>query len=126
MPLLTVINRGGGYLAFSAHIDAPMVVKPSFGLGFGPGLMSAVVRTRQGGAAPGGGQALMRSQGQQLGMRPGAAGGSFEGQHVCGSRLAGQAAPGARASAAQVGVDLTGDVALQAADDLLLRQPLRR
>ena len=26
---------------------------------------------------------------------PGAAGGSFEGQHVCGSRLAGQAAPGA-------------------------------
>jgi hypothetical protein len=29
------------------------------------------------------------------GNGPGAAGGSFEGQHVCGSRLAGQAAPGA-------------------------------
>jgi hypothetical protein len=29
-----------------------------------------------------------------FGEGPGAAGGSFEGQHVCGSRLAGQAAPG--------------------------------
>ena len=50
-----------------------------------------------------------------------------EGQHVCGSRLAGQAAPGACGSGAgsQVGVDLAGDVALQAADDLLLRQPFR-
>jgi hypothetical protein len=58
---------------------------------------------------------------QQLREGPGAAGGSFEGQHVCGSRLAGQAAPGARASAAEVGVDLAGDVPLQAADDVLLR-----
>jgi hypothetical protein len=30
-----------------------------------------------------------------FGKVPGTAGGSFEGQHVCGSRLAGQAAPGA-------------------------------
>ena len=55
-----------------------------------------------------------------FGKGPGAAGGSFEGQHVCGSRLAGQAAPGACGSAAQVGVDLAGDVALEAADDLFL------
>ena len=43
----------------------------------------------------------------------------------CGSRLAGQAAPGATASAAgaQVVVDLAGDVTLQAADDLLLGEP---
>src|SRR6516165_10336869 len=41
----------------------------------------------------------------------------------CGSRLGGQAAPGAWASAgawAQVGVDLAGDVTLEAADDLFL------
>src|ERR1019366_5671438 len=38
----------------------------------------------------------------------------------CGSRLSGQAVPGYRASAggAEVGVDLAGDVALEAADDL--------
>src|SRR6516165_8153569 len=45
----------------------------------------------------------------------------------CGSRIWGQAAPGAWASAgawAQVGVDLAGDVTLEAADDLFLSQAL--
>jgi hypothetical protein len=40
------------------------------------------------------GQALMRSRPAGHGVGPGAAGGSFEGQHVCGSRIVGQAAPG--------------------------------
>src|SRR6266487_3694439 len=56
-------------------------------------------------------------------MRPGTAGESFEGQQVRGSRLWGQAVPGVCGSAgsrAQVGVDLTGGVTLQAADDLCL------
>ena len=53
---------------------------------------------------------------------PGAVGGSIEGQHVCGSRISGQAAPGARVSAAQVGEDLAGDVALEAAHDFSLGQ----
>ena len=54
-------------------------------------------------------------------MRPGTADGSFEGQRVRGSRILGQAVPGVYGSVggrAQVGVDLAGDVALQAADDL--------
>jgi hypothetical protein len=54
-------------------------------------------------------------------MRPGTAGGSFEGQQVRGSRILGQAVPGVCGSVgsrAQVGVDLAGDVTLQAADDL--------
>ena len=49
-------------------------------------------------------------------MGPGAADESFEGQQGCGSRILGQAVPGAGASAgvrAQVRVDLTGDVALE-------------
>src|SRR5438034_14345 len=57
----------------------------------------------------------------------GTAGESFEGQQGCGSRLAGQAVPGAGVSVsggAQAGVDLAGDVTLEAADDLCLRQPL--
>jgi hypothetical protein len=62
---------------------------------------------------------------QRAGNRPGAAGGSFEGLHRLRQSISGQAAPGAEASAggAQV-VDLAGDVPLQAADDLLLRQSL--
>ena len=49
-------------------------------------------------------------------MRPGTAGESFAGQQVRGSRIAGQAVPGALALAAgraEVGVDLAGDVTLQ-------------
>ena len=84
------------------------------------------VADKTGGAAPGGGQALMRS-------RPAGQGGSGDGreslagQHGCGSRLEGQAVPGAGGSAAcaEVGAGLAGDVALEAADDLLLRQSLR-
>jgi hypothetical protein len=60
------------------------------------------VRTRQGGAAPGGGQALMGSRGQQA-----------------------RAGSGGLAGGAQVAVDLTGDVTLRAADGLFLRQAFR-
>jgi hypothetical protein len=54
-------------------------------------------------------------------MRPGTADGSFEGQQVRGSRILGQAVPGVYGSAgssAQVRIDLTCDVTLQAAADL--------
>ena len=54
-------------------------------------------------------------------VTPGTADESFAGQQVRGSRFSGQAVPGVYGSAggrAQVGVYLTGDVALQAADDL--------
>jgi hypothetical protein len=37
---------------------------------------------------------LLLGHGASKVMGPGTAGGSFEGQHVCGSRLAGQAVPG--------------------------------
>src|SRR6185437_9390696 len=79
----------------------------------------AGLRTRQGWAAPGGAQALIRSRpaGQ---VRPGTADESFEGQQVRGSRLSGQAVPGAflalAGGRAEVAVDLAGDVTLQAAD----------
>src|SRR6266536_2814444 len=56
----------------------------------------------------------------------GTAGESFEGRQGCGSPLAGQAVPGAGVSVsggAQAGVDLAGDVTLETADDLCLRQP---
>ena len=72
-----------------------------------------------------GGQALIRSQGQQLERRPGAAGGSIEGQHRWRQPISGPGRPGSSegsAAGAQVVVDLAGDVTLQAADDLLLGQ----
>src|SRR5215471_2519341 len=57
---------------------------------------------------------------------PGTAGESLAGQHGCGSRIKGQAVPGGAEALAggrtQVGVDLAGDVSLEAADDFLLRQ----
>ena len=56
-------------------------------------------------------------------MRPGTADESFAGQQVRGSRISGQAAPGAwvlPGGRAQLAVDLAGDVALEAADDLRL------
>src|SRR6476660_2289920 len=56
-------------------------------------------------------------------MRPGTADESFAGQQVRGSRISGQAAPGAWVlpdGRAQLAVDLAGDVALEAADDLRL------
>ena len=60
----------------------------------------------------------------QQGRNPGTADESLAGQHGCGSRFAGQAVPGelALAGGAEVAVDLAGDVTLQAADDLFLRQ----
>ena len=54
-------------------------------------------------------------------MRPGTAGESFAGRQVRGSRIPGQAVPrvcGSVAGGVQVRIDLTGDVTLQAADDL--------
>jgi hypothetical protein len=60
-------------------------------------------------------------------MGPGTADESFEGQQGCGSRLAGQAVPGAWGSVsggAQAVVDLAGDIALETADDLCLGQAL--
>src|SRR6266571_2150322 len=62
----------------------------------------------------------------RLKVRPGTADESFEGQQVRGSRIAGQAVPGALALAAgraEVRVDLAGGVTLQAADDLRLGFP---
>src|SRR5215467_10958368 len=58
------------------------------------------------------------------GEGPGAAGRSVQGQHGCGSRYEGQAVPGSCGSGAvaEVAVDLAGDIPLQAADDLPLRQ----
>ncbi len=56
-------------------------------------------------------------------MGPGTADESFEGQQGCGSRLAGQAVPrswGSVSGSAQAGIDLAGDVALEAADDFCL------
>ena len=60
------------------------------------GVLGCCVRTRQGGATPGGEQALIRSRGQRVMVGPGAADKSLEGQHGCGSRLEGQAVPGVR------------------------------
>ena len=62
-------------------------------------------------------------------MRPGTADESFEGQQVRGSRISGQAVPGASGVSrrrAQVGIDLAGDITLQAADDLRLGFPFGR
>src|SRR5580700_3531486 len=59
-------------------------------------------------------------------MGPGTADESFAGQQVRGSRISGQAAPGAwvlPGGRAQLAVDLAGDVALEAADDLRLGFP---
>src|SRR5215470_16349051 len=54
---------------------------------------------------------------------PGAAGGSLAGQQVR-QPISGSGRPGKHSSAAsaKAGIDLAGDVTLQAADDLLLRQ----
>ena len=69
-------------------------------------------------------QALIRSRGQRVKAGPGAADKSIEGQHGCGSRIEGQAAPGVRglsvSDVAEVGIDLAGDVAFEAAHDLFL------
>src|SRR5436305_4590667 len=105
--------------------DAPMFCQGLLLAGNSASLSSAEGRTRQGRAAPGGGQALIRSRGQQPEMGPGRPADRSKASTGGGSRFAGQAAPGAGASAAsaQVVVDLAGDVALQAADDLFLGEP---
>src|ERR1700722_6907718 len=91
------------------------------------GRVIAGLGTRQGWAAPGGAQALIRSRpaGQ---VRPGTADESFAGQQVRGSRISGQAVPelSALAGRAEVAVDLAGDVTLQAADNLRLGFPFGR
>ena len=61
------------------------------------------------------------------GMGPGTADESLAGQHRVRQPISGSGRPrGLRAlgGGAEVAVDLAGDVALQAADDLLLRQAL--
>jgi len=62
-------------------------------------------------------------------MGPGTADESFAGQQVRGSRISGQAVPGAwvlPGGRAQVAVDLASHVTLQAADDLRLGLSLGR
>src|ERR1044071_9904388 len=75
-------------------IDASMFVKAFFGRDFG-GFWWLLLRADKTGV----GRSWRRGGFYQVtnfaaSKGPGAAGGSFEGQHVCGSRLAGQAAPG--------------------------------
>ena len=82
-PLRTVTSLAVPWALAQGQIDAPMFVKAFFsfirGIGKVPGF--AEVRTRQGWAARCGGQALIRSRGQQAGEGPGAAGKSIQGQH---------------------------------------------
>ena len=70
------------------------------------------------------GKLLLGHAGSGSKVRPGAADKSIEGQHGCGSRIEGQAAPGVRglsvSDVAEVGIDLAGDVAFEAAHDLFL------
>jgi hypothetical protein len=83
----------------------------------------AEVRTRQGWAARGGGQALIRSRGQQGGEGPGAAGRSDQGQQRVRQPIGEPGCPGklrTSGAVAELVVDLAGDVPLQAADDLPL------
>jgi hypothetical protein len=102
------------------------VVKVSFGFGFSVvrrgDLLECWVRTGQGCSAPGGGKALIRSRSAGL-WCPGDGRRIVSQASRCGSRLAGQAGPRECVLAgggAEVGVDLAGDVALEAADDFLL------
>src|SRR5260370_19428599 len=84
-------------------------------------------RTRQGGAAPGGGQALMRSRPASQDESPGAAGESFAGQHWVRQPNMGSGRPRSLSVSGAPGgggVHLAGDVTLEAADDLFLGQAL--
>ncbi len=70
------------------------------------------------------GHAVQQSAGKQE-KGPGAAGGSIAGQHRLRQPIRGPGRPGSwrgSAAGAQMGVDLAGDVPLEAADDLLLGQ----
>ena len=90
-PVEVAVTPDGGFL-----IDAPMVVKAFFGREFGQVRQLVVDGQDRDGPLLAEGRLLSGHESQQLReMGAGAAGGSFEGQHVCGSRLAGQAAPGA-------------------------------
>ena len=84
--------------------------------GFPPGLLGAGLGM---GRSRWSGKLWSRPAGQ---VRPGTADESFEGQRVRGSRLSGQAVPGALGvrRRAEVAVDLASGVTLQAADDLRL------
>ena len=82
------------------------------------------VADKTGTGRSGGGQALIRSRLFSRQAGPGTADESFEGQHGCGSRILGQAVPGAFGLAggpAEVGVDLAGGVTLEATDDFRFR-----
>src|SRR3984957_3314586 len=101
--------------------------RPSFRWGIRRIRGFAEGRTRQGRAAPGGeGKLLSGHEFSGLARGSGAAGGSLEGQHwVVRQPISGPGRPGGlgmSAAGAQVVVDLSGDVALLAADDLFLGQ----
>ena len=69
---------------------------------------------------------LLLGHAQQVCGAPGTAGGSFAGQQVR-QPIFGPGRPrecGLAGGGAEVGIDLAGDVALEAADDFLLRQAL--
>jgi hypothetical protein len=98
-----------------------------FECGTVPGWAAAGRRTGQGRATRGGGQALRRSHASRLEMGPG------DGRRIvrrpAGMRqpISGSGCPrsqGSVSGGAQAGVDLAGDIALEAADDLCLRQAL--
>jgi hypothetical protein len=96
LPALREPRRGVSSIVLVGNqIDAPMFCQGLFGREIRRSLVSAGGRTRQGWAAPDGGQALIRSRGQQsCGKRPGAAGGSFEGQHRWRQPIRGPGRPG--------------------------------
>jgi hypothetical protein len=101
---------------------------PFWGCGWYSGRSIAGLRTRQGWAAPGGARKLLLGHAQQVRWGRGRPANRSKASRVRGSRLSGQAAPGAWALAggrADVAVDLAGDVTLQAADDLRLGFPFR-
>src|SRR5260370_3678951 len=80
------------------------------------------VRTRQGWSTPDVEGKLLLGHAQQVRSAPGTAGGSFAGQQVR-QPISGPGRPRECALAgggAEVGIDLAGDVTLQAADDFLL------
>ena len=101
---------------------------PFWGCGWYSDRSIAGLRTRQGWAAPGGARRLLLGHAQQVRWDRGRPTNRSKASRVRGSRISGQAAPGAWALAggrAEVAVDLAGDVTLQAADDLRLGFPFR-
>src|SRR5215471_6011060 len=125
---VAILAEADGADDTACQSDAPMVVnghsRSLLGL-----ISSGSWKPRPAGAVLGGdrtgwghsrgGQALMRSRPAGW-CGPGTADESFAGRQGCGSRVWGQAVSGAcglAGSWSQMGVDLAGDVSLEAADD---------